>query len=433
MTAGTDQPNVRPDGGGDSGGGAAGRDATAARLSRARHLAELGRLEAAATEVGLVLASEPHNATALLLLAYCHQQANRPAEMLDVAERAVAGRPDAPAAHRVRSRALRLLGRHREAVVAAEHARALDPRDVQSEVARVNALLTLGGTRALLAAAAGAARARQLAPENVDVHLTEGDAQRRMAEFGRARAAYRRALRLDPNDRRALHALSTLDSERGRALRASPGLDDVLRAHPDDAAARYASIRSARRVLWLLTDLGCVLQFLVTIVVAMLVDGVPGRTGPASGAAVLVLGTLGVTLLLRWRLGRLPATTRTLLRSYRFRFTFVTAPLRVVSLVAAALLMLAGRHLPAALEVVGSVLLVWPFLMLLLRARNWFAAEVFYLVRRCWFRLHPRTDPGLNFFPSASSRSSAAPPSPSSPRSRPSPSSASSSPTSTAS
>ncbi|GAB2918218.1 hypothetical protein GCM10027280_01560 [Micromonospora polyrhachis] len=367
-----------------------------AQLARARHLAQLGRITAALDAVRSVLASEPHHVFALLLLAYCHQQAGQPVEMLDAADRAAAAAPGNPAAHRSRSVALRKLGRYAEALAAADQARSLAPDDAEAEIMRAYALLAIGGTRAVLAAAASTARARQLAPHDVDVHRAEGNAQRRMAEFGRARAAYERALAIAPGDPRTMRALAALDADRGRALRAAPTLGAALSASPNDPATLRTSILAARRMLWLLTDVACLLQILVTIAVAGLLENLDGWAGTTSAAAVLVAGTLGVTLFLRWRLGRLPHATRTLLRTYRSQLNFVTGPLRVVSLAAAGLLMLVGGHLPTALEAIGSALAGWPLLLLLLRARNWFFGEVYYLARRCWFRLHPRPDPGVS-------------------------------------
>ncbi|MFC6017463.1 tetratricopeptide repeat protein [Plantactinospora solaniradicis] len=297
--------------------------------------------------------------------------------------------PDSAQLHRNRSVALRQLGRIPEALDAAERARTLDPDDARNELVRAEALLRGSGTRAVLSALASTRRARELDPGSVWAHVTEAKVQRRMAEFGRARAAYLEALRLAPDDPPALFGLATLDAERGRAVRASPVMGGMLQAVPNDPAALRAATSGARQALWLLTDLGCVLLLLANFVVVAMQELVPSRPlAAAGGVTVTVVAVGGVLMLLRWRLSRLSGPVRALLGANRHRFTFVTAPLRLAALAGGMLLINLGPYPPQVVEIVGPILFSVPLLTLLIRWRSRALREFFWFVRRCWFRLH---------------------------------------------
>ncbi|GAB3971867.1 tetratricopeptide repeat protein [Plantactinospora veratri] len=260
----------------DTGEGAAGAGPGAGPgtsvLERALHLAQIGRVRAAYPLIAEALRVDPADSYALQVLGYCYQREGRWGDMLTVLDMAARLLPASPQVQRNRSLALRQLGRIPEALTAAELARTLDPDDARSELARAEALLRGRGTRTVLAALAATRRARELDPQSVWAHVTEGRVQRRMAEFGRARAAYLEALRLAPDDPQALHALATLDSDRGRAVRAAPVMAGMLQTVPTDPVAIQAATRNARRALWLLTDLGCVVLLLVTLLVGTLQD-----------------------------------------------------------------------------------------------------------------------------------------------------------------
>nr|MDT0658309.1 hypothetical protein [Micromonospora sp. DSM 115978] len=370
-----------------SGTGDGAGDGTRNILERALQLANLGRLGAAVPLVQRVLGTDPGNTTALQILAYILHRAGRFAEMLAVTEQAAALAPADPGTHRQRARALQGLGRARDAVIAAREAHRLDPQDFRNDVVLADALLDAGGTRNIVAAGAATARARRLAPEEVDAHLAEGDVQRRMAEFGRAGRAYRQALALEPESPRALYRLATLDSDRGRALRASPMLSGTLQAAPTDPAALVAATYGARRALWLLTDAGCVPLLIAAVFAAAWRDE---RAGPGWVAVLAVLVGVGVTGgFLRWRLGRLAAPTRTLIRANLRRPTFLLAPLRLMAVVLGGLFLALdlAPGTDSGLGTAAIVLVMVPFLLLVLRVRNWLLNEAYYLLRRLWFRL----------------------------------------------
>lgn len=366
---------------------------TGVQLGKALHLAQLGRLGEAVPLVQQVLATDPANVHALRILAYCLQRAGRFADMLTVVQTAVAAAPNDPGVHRQRARALRGLGQLREAVTAARTARALDPEDYRNELVLADALLAAGGTRNILSAAEATARARKQAPESVEAHLVEGDVQRRMAEFGRARTAYQRALALEPESPHALYRLGTLDATRGRALRASPALGGTLRAAPTDPDALHAATLGARRAFWLLTD-ACQLPLLaVAIFVSAWRSDHDGAGGVAVGLATVVAGVAGAVAFVRWRMSRLSAPIRTLVRTNLRRPTFALAPLRPLAMALGALVFAVDPD-PSGedgLAVAGIMLTMAPLVFLVVRTRDWLLAELYYLLRRVWFRLHPGT------------------------------------------
>lgn len=362
----------------------------AARLDlvrRALHLAEVGRVPEAYPLLAEALRADPEDPTVQLAIAHCYQLQGRWSNMLTMLDLAVRRAPADPQVHRKRSVALRELGRVSEALAAAEQARALDPHDARNEIVRAEALLRRRGTRAVLGALAAAVRARELDPQSVWAHLTEASVWRRMAEFGRARAAYQAALRLAPENPTALHGLATLDGARGRAVRAEAVLGGMLAAAPTDPAALRAARIGARQALWLLTDLGC----LVLLVAAVLVGAaqeLPTRFLAATvGGAVTGVAALGVVLLLRWRMARLSGPIRSMLRANWRRPTFLAAPLRLVSLVLGMLLISLGPYPPEAVEIAGVVLVATPVATLLVRWRTRALLELVWLLRRGWFRL----------------------------------------------
>ncbi|MEE6260889.1 tetratricopeptide repeat protein [Plantactinospora sonchi] len=366
-----------------------GRDAL---LDRAVQLVRVDRVEAAYPLIAEALREDPGDSYALELLATCHQLESRWSDMLGVLDMAARRAPDNPQIHRRRSTALRHLGRIPEALAAADQARTLAPDDARGELVRAEALLRQRGTRAVLAALASTTRARELDPESVWAHVTEGRVQRRMAEFGRARAAYLAALRLAPDNTQALYGLATLDAEWGRAVRAAPSMGGVLQAVPNDPVALRAATLGARQVLWLLTDLGCVLLLLATLLLGTALDLIPSRLlGSTVGVLITVAATTGVLVMLRWRLSRLSAPIRTLLRTNRRRFTFAVAPLRLGALAVGMLIASLGPYPPEAVEIVGAVLLTAPFVTLLVRWRTRAFQEFFRFVRRRWFRLRRRS------------------------------------------
>ncbi|GAA0463646.1 hypothetical protein Aca07nite_59790 [Actinoplanes capillaceus] len=326
-------------------------------------------------------------------LAHCLHQAGQYDEMLSVAEQAAALVPADSAVHRQRAMALLELRRTRAALDAATEARRLGPHDFRNDVTLAEALLAAGGTARIVAAWAAADRARRLAPQEPIAHLVAGDALRRMADFRRARQAYRTALALDPESAITLHRLGAVDSDRGRALRSSALLGDSLRAAPHDPDVLRTATSGARRALWLLTDAATVPLVVAVVAAAACREQVAGSVGVLLAVVSLLLGVAAAAAFLRWRWRRLAPATRTLIRRNLWRrVTFVFAVLRLAAIALSGLLTVVdpATGSGSGLRAVATPLTTVPLLLLMLRVRNWFAAEFYFLLRRRWFRLWVR-------------------------------------------
>ncbi|MBB4752040.1 tetratricopeptide repeat protein [Actinoplanes lobatus] len=362
------------------------------RIRQALHLAQIGRASAAVPLLRQLLAEDPGDVAALRALAHCLHQAGHHDEMLSVAEQAAALVPADPIVHRQRAMALLELRRTGAALDAATEARRLDPHDFRNDVTLAQALLAAGGTARIVAAGAAADRARRLAPQEPIAHLVAGDALRRMADFRRARQAYRTALALDPENADTLHRLGAVDADRGRALRSSALLGDTLRAAPHDPDVLHTATSGARRALWLLTDAATVPLVVAVVVAAACREQVAGTSGALLAVAPVLLGVAAAAAFLRWRWRRLAAATRTLIRRNLWRVTFAFAVLRLAAITLSGLLIVVdpAPGSGSGLRAVATPLTTVPLLLLMLRVRNRFAAEFYFLLRRCWFRLRVR-------------------------------------------
>ncbi|NGM14721.1 tetratricopeptide repeat protein [Verrucosispora sp. CWR15] len=164
-------------------------------LERATLLAELGRYDEAAAELGFALALDPAAAEVSTMLARVHLAAGRPTEALAAAEAAVAAAPGQVSPLVARGLALGDLERYAEAARAADEILALGPQDAY---AQRSAAAILAGSRNGQPALNAAWRAVELAPEEPQGHLVLGLVAANMRMYDLAERAYREALRLDP-------------------------------------------------------------------------------------------------------------------------------------------------------------------------------------------------------------------------------------------
>ncbi len=118
-----------------------------------------------------------------------------------------------------------------------------DPRDSAALAALVDALAASGKAKEALARVdAGLAKH----PDASAFHALRGDAlARNGAETAAVRAAYQRALELDPREHRALVGLAGLDASAGTALSALALYERAAQADPSDRA----SVRAAAKLL----------------------------------------------------------------------------------------------------------------------------------------------------------------------------------------
>ncbi|MGC4804079.1 tetratricopeptide repeat protein [Micromonospora sp. DT233] len=208
-------------------------DATAeGYLQRAHLLADLGRYDEAAGEVGFALALESANAAALTTLGRVHLAAGRPAEARAAADAALAVAPDAVGPLVVRGLALTDLREYADAARVADRLLAVGPADAY---AQRSAAAILSGSRGGQPALNAAWRGVELAPEEAQGHLVLALVAARLRLYDLAERAYREALRLDPELERAGDEPGIVRLERRRYAEALAELAEDVPLAPTPA------------------------------------------------------------------------------------------------------------------------------------------------------------------------------------------------------
>lgn len=193
-------------------------------VQRAELLADLGRYDEAAAELGYAVALDPGSVRALTVLARVHLAAGRAGEALAAADAAVAAGPGLVPSLVARALALIDLRRFAEAARDADEILALGPADAYAQRSAAAILAeTRNGQQALNAAWRGV----ELAPEEPQSHLVLGLVSARLELFDLAERAYREALRLDPRLVEARHDLGIIRLEQRRYAEA---LEDLAAA-----------------------------------------------------------------------------------------------------------------------------------------------------------------------------------------------------------
>ncbi|HEX5541084.1 MAG TPA: tetratricopeptide repeat protein [Micromonospora sp.] len=194
-------------------------------IQRAELLADLGRYDEAAAEVGYAVALDPGDLRAQIVLARVHLAAKRPDEALVAADAAVAVAPSGVAGLVIRGMALADLRRFGEAAQTAEQLLALGPEDAY---AQRSAAAILAESRNGQLALNAAWRGVELAPEEPQAHLVLGLVAARLGLFDLAERAYREALRLNPEVAEAQHDMGVIRLEQQRYAEALGQLAEAV-------------------------------------------------------------------------------------------------------------------------------------------------------------------------------------------------------------
>ncbi|TDC01388.1 tetratricopeptide repeat protein [Micromonospora fluostatini] len=270
-------------------------------LQRAQLLAELGRYDEAAAELGYAVALDPGNPLALTMLAQVHLAAGRPAEARTAAESAVAAVPHFVPALVTRALALVDLGEYAEAARTADEILTLGPNDAY---AQRSAAAILAGARNGQPALNAAWRGVELAPEEPQAHLVLGLVAARLELFDLAERAYREALRLDPQLAEARHDMGVLRLEQRRYAEALEHLAEAAAMSPGRVDSRRTISDGLRRLVLY----GAGWSLVATVLVACLAAGNGAMSRFFAAAAALGGG------LLVWRYAaKLPGLTSTIL------------------------------------------------------------------------------------------------------------------------
>jgi Tfp pilus assembly protein PilF len=322
------------------------RPAAATAVAMATVQFQRGDVAGAAGLLGPVLAADPGNVRALVLMTHVQVALKQPDRAHRAALQAVRAAPDSAETLGALSRALSALGRHDEAVEAARRAAGLEPGNAYRHNRLAWALL--GDGRRGVEAEHAARTAVRLSPQEADFRITYAMVMKQLAKTDRARRALRDALALAPDNAVARHELATLDVVHrnpfalGRLARGASGLAGALRLDPRQQASKVMLDVALRRFLAYTTVLLAVLAYVGW---RMTEVSEPGARVLA-GVAALVPVAFAASFV--WRLDRsLRAYLRGLVTQGRERLAAIGAALCLLLLIAATV---APAHwLPAVL------------------------------------------------------------------------------------
>ncbi|MET0417690.1 MAG: tetratricopeptide repeat protein [Actinoplanes sp.] len=264
---------------------------TATAVAMAAAQFERGNAAGAADLLVPVLAAEPDNVRALVLMTHAQLALKRPGPAHHAANQAVRIAPESAEALSALSRALTGLHRHGEAIRLATEAARLEPLNAYRHNRLAWALIGDGGRAA--DAEQSAREAIRLDPDEADFRITYAMVMKQLNYTDRARQALHDALRLEPGNAVAQHELATLDVTHrnpfalGRLARGASGLAGALRADPTQQASRFMLDIALRRFL---VYAAIVLALLAYIGWRVLEYSVPGARLLAAAAALAPVG-----------------------------------------------------------------------------------------------------------------------------------------------
>lgn len=158
--------------------------------------------------------------------------AARPDKAEEAFAEAISLDPDSPEAHCGHSAALRLLGRNREAVMAARRAIALRP---QMGVAHENLGSALVGLDNHPEALMAFAEAMRLKPSHTETYVNTAEALMALGKYEEALSSFRIALKIKPDSSRIHNQLGTSLNKMGRHSEAMASLMEALKLSSDPA------------------------------------------------------------------------------------------------------------------------------------------------------------------------------------------------------
>lgn len=307
-------------------------------LARARLLVETRRWSEARQLVTSLLAAEPDSPVALCLLAQCELGLDNPEAARQAAAAALGTAPDDEWAHRLHALALSRLGRHDDAIRAATESVRLAPELSSSHWVLGQSLLNSSG-RAKEAYPV-AQRVVALDPHDPDGWVLLGLAADKLKRRDEERAAYLKALELDPNHAAALNNLAAMDLNRGRLGRAARQVTAALQIDPHEEVLRTNLDQIALRLLGRLLNAMLLSGFLLLITLGAESGGDVPAWWPRAIVGVLLL-TVYTTI--AWlTLRHLPAGSRRYLRGLPGRLTGRAKVLWIVFLVLSAAMLVAA-------------------------------------------------------------------------------------------
>jgi tetratricopeptide (TPR) repeat protein len=354
-------------------------------LRRADALIDVNRPQDALRIVTAVIAVAPDNVRAYCLAARCHSMTGDYGMMLAAATQATVFGPGNEWGHRLRSMALRNLGRHDEALDAAMTAVRAAPQIWQPYINLTEVLLKFPDPQRRRLAYEAAGRAVLIEPNSSSTHVTLGRVYASIGERDAARACYERALAISPDDATTHTNLAILDLDRGRLVRASRNLRSVAASNP--GVESYANNVGVAANNWYarLLDIGGAVCFVQLVAMFVLPAPIGGWAGLGALALYLVGSAVGYA--------RLPAPVRVLVRRTVVSRDGRFATLMLGIVVVLVSLMSAQEALSGVRSIDVRTMIVFP-IMLGIRFRDRIRQFVQpYLLRRRYRAVVLRGDP----------------------------------------
>jgi tetratricopeptide (TPR) repeat protein len=326
-------------------------------LAAAESLLDVGRWRDAQRLLGEYLAKKPQSAPGWCLLARCCAEAGAAEEMRMSAAAAISYDPHLAEAHRLHAYGLLLTGNPVESVLAAEETVRLAPDQWTSLLVLATANRVSNQYRAGLNACVEALR---LAPDEPTVHVEHGILLADLAQPDAARAAWRRALDLDPTNAEALARLADDDAAIGAYGNAAAGFGAAAADQPDRTRTSERALEEARNTLWYATDAYLVAWTVVITGLSIAFGIEPGQHGPIHDPPPLIRLALGTgalvlaTFTARLAFARTPVQVRRLLvmelRRRPYSPALICGVVTVVALLAVTYLPRTNGQLPEFVE-----------------------------------------------------------------------------------
>jgi tetratricopeptide (TPR) repeat protein len=294
---------------------------TRTERERARVLLSMRRYEDAARMLAVLVAAEPDDAQTWCLLAQAELGAGRSREGLKSARRAMALEPAGSWPHRLASIALQRMGDSRAAVEAALDAARLEPHDWVSHLSVAQAAVGArdytgeGGMSRLAIAGRAVAAARQLAPDEAEVHYFAGQVSREAGDQDAAIRHFQRALASDPAHAGALNELGRISLDRGRTGQAAEHFIQAARTAPGESVyGRNVAVAVARMEASSHRLVAWVIYLSWLLAVFALISGPAKALNWAVTVTVLVIVAAVVAAMVWMQLRRLPKQARVLFK-----------------------------------------------------------------------------------------------------------------------
>jgi len=276
-------------------------------LARATVMLGLKRYGEAASLLAHVVAGEPADSRAWCLLATAHLGMRQYQEAADAARRAITLAPSDDWPYRLASIAHRHLRNDMAALAAATDAVKLAPDHWRAYTCLAQAELARGYD----AAARAAAKARELAPDEPEVHFVSGLISYARYDFQAAHDHQERALALNPGHSGAVNELGRIELRRASPAGAVRHFIQAARSAPAERAYGqnvYIAIHSAVVPAIYLASMSSIMLLCVTMI-----GHLPRATVVAGLGTFAALGA-GLGAMQLWRM---PPQARPLFRTRR--------------------------------------------------------------------------------------------------------------------